>query len=287
MTPFNPLKVNNASVAKTCVSALLGLAVLSASPVNAQVNPLTIDAGAVFFESQPETTLDIQGVPAGFFGAISGLPSDPIPVGSPLSLGIQGIPTRPLGLPGSNLNLTSDVVCWVDIFAVKIKHCVRDRIAVPDPFPLSNTDTIIEITDDLTLNNIGDTETVEVEIVSLSLQSATPLEVTYGGGQAASFFDVFLRLDPSSTQRRGSIIATREGENFGTFDSVLPLAFEMEFINTNPNGPRAMGTIIDDLDLVADDVAFNVVANIPESSSPLALLGLVALGVGASLLRKR
>jgi len=52
-----------------------------------------------------------------------------------------------------------------------------------------------------TLKNIGSTVQAPVEMLSLSLRSVSPLQVTYGNGASSSFFDVFVELLPSTDRQ--------------------------------------------------------------------------------------
>jgi hypothetical protein len=50
----------------------------------------------------------------------------------------------------------------------------------------------------------GGTATIPVEIVALQLHSVEPIQVTFNGGQAPSFFDVFITLDDSPSLPAGA-----------------------------------------------------------------------------------
>jgi hypothetical protein len=88
--------------------------------------------------------------------------------------------------------------------------------------------------------NIGNSATIPIQIVSLSLKSVLPLSVTYGGA-STNFFDLFVNLDPPESM--GSMTLTRTGPDFGTFTSILPVNSLLEFTNENPLGPAAVAPI--------------------------------------------
>jgi hypothetical protein len=134
---------------------------------------------------------------------------------------------------------------------------------------LAMTDTIVMRQAPAVLPTIGSSDTIPIEIVSLSLKSVAPLMVTYGGGAAPpQFFDVFVELAPIP-QTPGTMTLTRENQNGGTFDSVLPVLSSITFENTNPTGPEPQQPVIREDVFTSTDVCWQV----PEPSS-LILAGL-------------
>lgn len=216
---------------------------------------LNIEAGHVFFQSQPESVLNLGNVPAGFFGTVEGEPSDAIELSNPLRVPIEGRPTGPMGLVGSNLGDMQDV--WTAPMGSHwIVHTVGSiRASSPG---VKDTDTIVRLTNSLTLDYVGDTGTIGLEMVSLSLQSQAPIEVTYGGDRYSASFHVISVLDPKVTQRQGTMTVTRTGDRSGTLDVRMPGAFRLEFVNTDPNGPRVHDPLTADVDLTAHGVTFKV-----------------------------
>jgi hypothetical protein len=83
-------------------------------------------------------------------------------------------------------------------------------------------DTVIQFNTTGTLVNIGDSTTVDVEIVAMNLVGINPVEVDLGGG--SQIFDVFVGLDPFATQQQGTMTFTRTGKNTMSFDISLPEA---------------------------------------------------------------
>lgn len=75
------------------------------------------------------------------------------------------------------------------------------------------TDTIINILDSLTLDNIGDSGTVEIELVALSLKSVNPIQISFFGGGGIRDFNVFVNISKSFGQTTGTMNLLRTGEN--------------------------------------------------------------------------
>jgi hypothetical protein len=130
------------------------------------------------------------------------------------------------------------------------------------------TDTIVMRQAPAVLPTVGSSTTIPIEIVSLSLKSVAPLMVTYGGGASSQFFDVFVDLAPLP-QTPGTMTLTRESQNGGTFDSVLPVLSSITFENTNPTGPQVQQPVIREDVFTGTDTCWQV----PEPSS-LILVGL-------------
>lgn len=232
-------------------------------PVSATA--LTIDADADLFHATavPSSTFPSPSYPAGFFGDQNGTPSDPI-----LSQIINYV-GNPIG-PGSH-TLSNLVVTPDDPYDGRLANQSISLAPVSNA-NIGNTDTIISRLDPVVLPNIGDSGQVQIEIVALSLQSASPLAVTYGA-EPAQDFDIFVQLDGQTSQ--GIMEFTRTSANGGTYDVGFPVPFGVSFVNTNPSGPQVAAVFLGTVELTGQG-SFLVV---PEPSTlTLAGLGLVLLG---------
>jgi hypothetical protein len=87
------------------------------------------------------------------------------------------------------------------------------------PIGPANTDTIVQRKQGCSLNP-GDTCNVPIELVALSLQSVTPIQISN------SFFDVFVTLTPN-TSSSGGMTITRSGTADGTFNSFFDVFFDI------------------------------------------------------------
>jgi len=85
-------------------------------------------------------------------------------------------------------------------------------------------DTIVQRLD-ITLDFAGSSDTIDIEIVALSLVSTNPVDLGFGAG----FEDLFITLNTSSpsTQSSMTIFDTGEGSPHGTFDSLLNFSFDV------------------------------------------------------------
>ncbi len=88
--------------------------------------------------------------------------------------------------------------------------------------PVGNTDTIVER---LQPANLAPLDTIDIEIVALSLVSVAPVDLGFGAG----FEDIHVDLNTSSPsfQSTMTIMDTGEGEPHGTFDSTLNFSFDV------------------------------------------------------------
>ncbi|MBD3258166.1 hypothetical protein GF377_07010 [candidate division GN15 bacterium] len=82
---------------------------------------------------------------------------------------------------------------------------------------------------------VGETATVPVEIVALSLRSVDPVTVTYNGGQDPETWDVRVVLS-GDPQPVGGMDVTRGCEEGGTFDLSLPVHPKFIFTPVDPPG---------------------------------------------------
>ena len=230
-------------------------------PSRKKLPPLDIPAGFDLFRTVEGSAFALGGIPGGFFGDMGDAPSDPIRV--PITVEMNGVSIgKSFGLPPGPLAIPK--TCWEKVGPNFKRHCAITNVTPPET---KDTSTIVKRKEDIVLNNIGDSGTIEIELVALSLRSVEPIEVTYGGGGATQFFDVFVELDPNqgrvddldTIRRTGSMTLTRTSVDGGTFDSALPLAFRLTFTNTDPNGPSAAGPIVDADVLTANNASFTVV----------------------------
>lgn len=85
------------------------------------------------------------------------------------------------------------------------------------------TDTIVER---LQIADLGSgSDTIDIELVALSLVSTSPIDLGFGAG----FEDLFISLNTSSPsiQSTMTIFGTGEGSPHGTFDSILNFSFDV------------------------------------------------------------
>ena len=130
-----------------------------------------------------------------------------------------------------------------------------------------------------TLPNFGSTAHVSIEMISFSLQSTSPLQVTYGNGSSSSFFDVFTALLlPAQT---GILDLERTGESSGTYSFSIPIQYQMTFVNTVPGGPQANGPLVF-TDTLAASGKFTVV---PEPASAV-LLSVSLVGIALCWIKR-
>ena len=102
------------------------------------------------------------------------------------------------------------------------------------PGPLGQTDTVIQRAQPAALPGIPSSDTVQIEIVGLSLVSSAPIVVTYGGGSPTTW-DVRMSVSPL-TPSQGQMAITKTNGNGGTFNSaiqILPLFTFTEHGNPN------------------------------------------------------
>lgn len=105
----------------------------------------------------------------------------------------------------------------------------------PTMADLGDSDTVVERLAEAALPNVGDSATIPIEMVALSLQSAMPVMV---GG---SFFDVFVTLDPNMPSLGTMTINHAVADNGtdapeGTFDSLINLFLDATFVEVGGTG---------------------------------------------------
>jgi len=251
------------------------------------------------YETDPSNT-NLGGIVfnQGDFGSKSGCPSDPFTLPpTPLT----GDPTGPMGMsPPSNFE-SAAFVHGDPLFSQGVNPS--------PPSDLGLVDTIIKRGEDIVLNNIGDTQTIDIEIVALSLQSVSPITVSYIGGLGCSaigdsFFDITVEIDTSSPSL-GSMTFERTGITNGVFTELTTANTLLRFENTNPSDTGVQNFPPEfSFDLTVDDVPFSIfplpdVAGeiIPIETTSLILAGaqsfswmipvlLSGIGIGLFIFRK-
>ena len=178
------------------------------------------------------TFLNSFSLPAGFFGMIGTNPSDPITT-----------PTISLGGVGGGCAMRPQGPTLIQPAGGESggggTHFVAPLIANTTPMEFqANCDTQVARQADVSLPNIGSTGSSPIQIQFLSLESVSPIAVTYGGGPT-QVFDVFVKLAPGP-QPVGTMLLTRTGDFSGTYASSLPINFMLTFVNENPMGPAAV-----------------------------------------------
>ncbi len=97
---------------------------------------------------------------------------------------------------GSGYFTTVDTL-QLDLSAFGLPFGMVDFESDPPPPPEPETppvaDTIIRRSDDATVENDGDSDVIDIELVALSLTSVSPITI------ATSMYDIFLYLDPTPT----------------------------------------------------------------------------------------
>ncbi|MEM7480831.1 MAG: hypothetical protein AAF481_06630 [Acidobacteriota bacterium] len=230
---------------------------------------LKVPAGYDLFVTPPDGSSyfylgsEGEGIPEGYFGCLETpngcLLSDAIQ--SPVRVLFVGLATGDLGLePGT---LDNDPCKWVsdsDKFGVHCADGVGHFSSTTPSFPSEpeDTDTIVARLADVSFEEIGDSRTVPIEFVSLSLQSLKPITVTYGDGRYTERFQVIAR-GPGVGGETGSMVMTRTGATNGTYYSRLPVFVDIEFQNTRRNGPAPKEGIALDLVMVGAEVPWEVV----------------------------
>ncbi len=106
------------------------------------------------------------------------------------------------------------------------------------PTTSGNTDTIVRRLDPAVLPSPGDSDTVPVELVALSLTSVQPITVTYGGTTPEQW-DVFVGMTSAPTRPQGQMtINLGPCGNGGTFEAVLPVQPRIVFFRPSDSALR-------------------------------------------------
>lgn len=179
----------------SALAVAVAVLLLSAPPVGAQV-----PAGVDCWLTEPGSTAALPEFPAGFFGTKNMTPSDAIPA---QTIDVEGNLADPPTCDCQN----NTSVQWVDQHGNPVEpddiHAVQQVPVPSDPF-----DTCVErLQDAMFPGGVGTPETIDIEIVALSLRSVNPITVTYGM-EPPSQFDVFITLDESTPQSTGQLQMT-------------------------------------------------------------------------------
>ncbi len=100
----------------------------------------------------------------------------------------------------------------------------------------SNVDTIVRRLEPAVLDNVGDSQTIPIELVELQLTSVAPIEVTVGGA-VDSFFDIYFDIEPSDPPSPGQMTITRTSNEGGTFTSSIDVTGRLTFVEHGTLGP--------------------------------------------------
>lgn len=247
------------------VAGTIGIAASSCKSTRATSRVLSIPTGYDMFVTPPDgRSLFVLGgngeraIPQGFFGCVPSegdcLVSDP--VDSPIRVQFQGLATGDLGLEASAMS--SDPCKWVsdeDKFGIHCASGIQNFTSTTREFPamLDEVDTIVSRGSDAVLEGVGSTTSVPIKLVSLSLQSMEPVEISYGQGRLFQQFHVVVS-GPREEARAGEMLITRARESSGTYFSKLPISLKIRFENSDPEGPSARAPIELDLNFVGPEV---------------------------------
>lgn len=192
-------------------AAVIGCALL----VGAGTPPahaIIIPAGDDSFNSDPAGTFaDIPGIGVVHFTSNPGVSFSGISI--PFSITLQTV-----GAPWTSSGSTF-APCSNPVGPGICLHTAPMHMHTIFPTPTGGTpDTRVNRLQAANLPDVGDQDTVPIEIVALSLQSVSPVQI------GSSFFDVFVEL--SGPQDEGSMTLFRtdpDGVAGGVFDSTLPV----------------------------------------------------------------
>ena len=113
-----------------------------------------------------------------------------------------------------------------------------------NPFGPGDTDTIVErLTGTLTTFDVGDVETVDIELVALSLQSVDPVDI---GGTLFDMDVISGALLGEPANPLGTMTISHEHPNGGTFiTDILPIDYKATFteVGTPSNTFNVLGNI--------------------------------------------
>ena len=113
-------------------------------------------------------------------------------------------------------------------------------LSTTPPGILGPSDAIVERKTLAPLPAIGDSFTVPIEIIALSLTSISPITVTYNGGSNPELWDVDACLSSTQPQNIGSMIIRRGCDAGGTFSATLPVTPKFIFIRQSDLAQRVL-----------------------------------------------
>jgi len=258
--------VSKTTLAKSCISqaaSVFGVVGLSAIATLGTicVEPLQVYAATLILPEaedvlqtvEDNTSFDLN-LPEGFFGEMGGEESDPFSG----TVFFKGVPLGPITTPqpikfvGEGCHSHS---------AVGGKHCTAE--------PKEQGDTIIW-RPTLELENVGNMQTVDIEIKELNLMGVAPISVTFGGGMT-TLYNVLAELDPDAPQedKMGMLKATRTGGNTADFEVIdlgVPTVFSFESLGKETKFLSVPGTVSTETPWQVEKVP------VPEPSTVLALI---------------
>ena len=209
-------------------SHLVELACVAILSTSTLARPPIIDQGWDYFITDPSGTwMGFEPgttLPLGFFGTYNGQLSDPLLL--PPLLPLRGRPIGPIP-PGANPNF----------YVGPLNETARlgaHRVTDPRLLAQQLHDTIVRRNADVVFSAVGDTQTIPIEIVSLSLQSVEFVPITFGGGMFFSPFEIEVSLDPAAPSPVGTMSITLTSEIGGTLTSILPVNFLSTFHALDP-----------------------------------------------------
>lgn len=115
-----------------------------------------------------------------------------------------------------------------------------DPLTTTPPGILGPSDVIVERKTVALLPAVGDSDTVPIEIIALSLTSINPITVTYYGGSNPELWDVKACLSSTQPQNVGSMIIRRGCDAGGTFSATLPVTPKFTFIRQSDQTVRVL-----------------------------------------------
>jgi hypothetical protein len=115
-----------------------------------------------------------------------------------------------------------------------------EPLTTTPPGILGPSDVIVERPTRAVLPACGDSDTVPIEIIALSLTSINPITVTYYGGSNPELWDVKACLSSTQPQSVGSMIIRQECPAGGTFNATLPVTPKFIFIRQSDLAQRVL-----------------------------------------------
>jgi len=115
-----------------------------------------------------------------------------------------------------------------------------EPLTTTPPGILGPSDAIVERKTVAMLPAVGDSDTVPIEIIALSLTSCNPITVTYNGGSNPELWDVDACLSSTQPQNIGSMIIRRGCDAGGTFSATLPVTPKFIFIRQSDQAVRVL-----------------------------------------------
>ena len=115
-----------------------------------------------------------------------------------------------------------------------------DFLGEPLDPAVSTADTIVERQADVRPRHpFPSFDTVPIEIVALSLVSASPITVTYSGGSPEQW-NVKVELSKNASQAQGNMSIVKTTSRGGTFDSLLPVTPMLTFTRVGDGAVRVL-----------------------------------------------